>query len=43
MSPLPTPVNCPNPRLVKLVQFRAEHVIYTPCILWGTHDVIPEQ
>jgi hypothetical protein len=26
MSPLPRPVNCPHPRLVKLVQFKGEHV-----------------
>jgi len=43
MSPLPRPVNCPHPRLVKLVQFKGEHVVYYRCELCGTHVTIPEQ
>jgi hypothetical protein len=43
MSLLPTLVNCPHPRLVRLVKFEGEHVIYYRCELCGTHLTIPEQ
>jgi hypothetical protein len=33
MCPLPTPVNCEHPRLVKLVKFKGEHVVYYRCEL----------
>jgi hypothetical protein len=37
MSPLPEPVDCPHPRLVKLLQFKGEHVV---C---GAHVAMSEQ
>jgi hypothetical protein len=43
MSPLPTPVNCEHPRLVKLVKFKGEHVVYYRCEQCGTHLTVPEQ
>jgi hypothetical protein len=43
MSPLPEPVDCPHPRLVKLVQFKGERVVYYRCELSGAHVTMPEQ
>jgi hypothetical protein len=37
MSPLPTPINCEHPRLVRLIKFKGEHVIYYRCEQCGTH------
>jgi hypothetical protein len=43
MSPIPGPVNCEHPRLVKLVKFKGEHVVYYRCELCGAHVTMPEQ
>jgi hypothetical protein len=43
MSPIPRPVNCEHPRLVKLVKFKGEHVVYYRCELCGAHVTMPEQ
>lgn len=43
MSPIPRPVNCPHRRLVKLIQFKGEHVIYYRCELCGAHITMREQ
>jgi hypothetical protein len=43
MSPIPRPVNCPHPRLVKLVKFKGERVVYYRCELCGAHVTVPEQ
>ena len=43
MNPIPRPVNCEHPRLVKLVKFKGEHVVRYRYEVCGTHLTIPEQ
>jgi hypothetical protein len=43
MSLIPRAMNCPHPRLVKLVQFKGERVVYYRCELCGAHVAMPEQ
>ena len=43
MSPIPRPVECNHPRLVKLVKFKGEHVIHCRCELCGAIITTPEQ
>jgi hypothetical protein len=43
MNPLARPVNCPHPRLVKLVQFKDEHIVHYRCEVCGAHVTMPEQ
>jgi hypothetical protein len=43
MSPIPRPVNCERPKLVKLVKFKGEDVIHYRCETCGAHVTMPEQ
>ena len=36
MSPIPRPVNCQHPRLVKLVKLKGEYTVSYRCELCGT-------